>query len=99
MAIATLLEQMAAWVADAGPPPYPLADGAHDHAVALAVDEALARGTAVTTEPRALGRLTREPAGGHRRCFDARQCPGRSIVGGSAVAASPRAAFSWNCVR
>ncbi|GAA4353438.1 Gfo/Idh/MocA family oxidoreductase [Angustibacter luteus] len=50
VAIATLLEQMAAWVADAGPPPYPLADGAHDHAVALAVDEALARGEAVTTE-------------------------------------------------
>jgi predicted dehydrogenase len=57
VAIATLLEQMASWVADAGPPPYPLADGAHDHAVALAVDEALARGTAVTTahEPWAAG--------------------------------------------
>jgi predicted dehydrogenase len=40
IAISTLLEQMAAWVRGDGPPPYPLADGAHDHLIALAVEEA-----------------------------------------------------------
>ncbi|WP_127500809.1 Gfo/Idh/MocA family protein [Actinoplanes solisilvae] len=39
IAIATLLRQMAAWVRGEGPPPYPLADGAHDHLVALAIEE------------------------------------------------------------
>ena len=39
IAIATLLEDTAAWVAG-GPEPYPLADGIHDHHVALAVDAA-----------------------------------------------------------
>ena len=32
-----------------GPPPYPLADGAQDHLLALAVDDALATGGTVTT--------------------------------------------------
>jgi predicted dehydrogenase len=40
IAIATLLEKMAAWVRGDGPEPYPLADGAHDHLIALAVEEA-----------------------------------------------------------
>jgi predicted dehydrogenase len=40
IAISTLLERMAAWVRGEGPPPYPLADGAHDQLVALAVEEA-----------------------------------------------------------
>jgi predicted dehydrogenase len=40
IAIATLLDAMAAWVRGEGPPPYPLADGIHDHRVALAVEEA-----------------------------------------------------------
>jgi predicted dehydrogenase len=40
IAIATLLRRMAAWVRGEGPPPYPLADGAHDHLIALAVEEA-----------------------------------------------------------
>jgi predicted dehydrogenase len=40
IAIATLLGQMADWVRGDGPPPYPLAEGAHDHLVALAVEEA-----------------------------------------------------------
>ncbi len=40
IAIATLLERMAAWVRGSGPAPYPLADGAHDHVIALAVEEA-----------------------------------------------------------
>jgi predicted dehydrogenase len=48
IAIATLLRDTAAWVADAGPEPYPLADGIHDHRVALAIEEAADRGTAVT---------------------------------------------------
>jgi predicted dehydrogenase len=40
IAIATLLGQMAAWVRGEGPEPYPLAAGAHDHLVALAIEEA-----------------------------------------------------------
>jgi predicted dehydrogenase len=51
IAIATLLEDTAAWVGG-GPEPYPLADGIHDHRVALAIDEAVELGTAsVTDEP------------------------------------------------
>lgn len=42
IAIATLLEDTAAWV-HGGPEPYPLADGVHDHRVALAVEEAADR--------------------------------------------------------
>ncbi len=51
IAIATLLQQMAAWVRDEGEPPYPLADGLHDHRVSLAVEEALATDATVRTEP------------------------------------------------
>jgi predicted dehydrogenase len=40
IAISTLLSRMAAWVRGAGPPPYPLIDGAQDHLIALAVEEA-----------------------------------------------------------
>ncbi|MGK5681590.1 Gfo/Idh/MocA family protein [Actinoplanes sp. URMC 104] len=39
IAISTLLQHTAAWVRGEGPPPYPLADGAHDHLVALAIEE------------------------------------------------------------
>ncbi|MFI7672824.1 Gfo/Idh/MocA family protein [Actinophytocola sp. NPDC049390] len=39
IAIATLLQDTAAWAAGDGPPPYPLADGIEDHRVALAVEE------------------------------------------------------------
>jgi len=39
IAIATLLRRMAAWVRGEGPPPYPLADGAQDHLIALAIEE------------------------------------------------------------
>jgi len=39
IAIATLLRKMAGWVRGDGPPPYPLAEGAHDHLVALAIEE------------------------------------------------------------
>lgn len=44
IAIASLLEAMAAWVRGEGPPPYPLADGAQDHLLALAIDEAVGTG-------------------------------------------------------
>jgi predicted dehydrogenase len=39
IAIATLLRRTAAWVRGEGPAPYPLADGAQDHLIALAVEE------------------------------------------------------------
>jgi len=51
IAIATLLRSMAAWVRGDGPPPYPLADGAHDHLIALAVEEAADTDRTVTTAP------------------------------------------------
>jgi predicted dehydrogenase len=49
IAISTQLAGMAAWVRGDGPPPYPLADGLHDHHVALAIEEAAESGRAVTT--------------------------------------------------
>lgn len=39
IAMATLLERMAAWVHGEGPEPYPLAEGIHDQHVALAIAE------------------------------------------------------------
>jgi hypothetical protein len=33
-----------------GPAPYPLADGAHDHLIALAIEEAAGSGATVTAE-------------------------------------------------
>lgn len=50
IAIATLLEDTAAWVSGGGPEPYPLADGIHDHRVALAVEEAADGGAAVRVD-------------------------------------------------
>ncbi len=49
IATATLLRATAAWVRGAGPPPYPLAEGAHDQLVALAIEEAADTGRTVTT--------------------------------------------------
>ena len=49
IAISTQLGQMAAWVHGDGPPPYPLADGLHDHHVALAIEEAADHDHTVTT--------------------------------------------------
>jgi hypothetical protein len=40
---------MAAWRRDEGAPPYPLADGCQDHAVALAVEQAADTGETITT--------------------------------------------------
>ena len=51
IAIATLLQSMAAWVRGDGPPPYPLADGAQDHLIALAVEQAADTDRLVTTAP------------------------------------------------
>jgi predicted dehydrogenase len=51
IAIATLLRAMAAWVRGDGPPPYPLADGAQDHLIALAVEDAADTARTVTTAP------------------------------------------------
>ena len=50
IAIATLLRRMAAWVRGEGPPPYPLADGAHDHLIALAIEEAADTDRTVTVD-------------------------------------------------
>lgn len=47
IAIATLLQDTASWVAGSGPEPYPLADGIQDHRIALAVEEAADRDTTV----------------------------------------------------
>jgi predicted dehydrogenase len=55
IAIATLLEAMAAWVQGEAPPPYPLADGAHDHLIALAVEESTETDSTVTTGVQAWG--------------------------------------------
>ncbi|SEQ44441.1 Gfo/Idh/MocA family protein [Microlunatus flavus] len=49
IAMATLLERTAAWVHDEGPAPYPLAEGAHDQQVALAIAEAAETDATVTT--------------------------------------------------
>ncbi|WP_249999870.1 Gfo/Idh/MocA family protein [Actinoplanes sp. M2I2] len=49
IATATLLDAMAAWVRNEGPPPYPLAEGAQDHLLALAVEDAAAGGQEITT--------------------------------------------------
>ncbi len=49
IAIATLLDATAAWVRGDAPAPYPLADGAQDHLVALAVEEAADTDRTVTT--------------------------------------------------
>ncbi|GAA1428121.1 hypothetical protein GCM10009616_07010 [Microlunatus lacustris] len=51
IAVATLLERTAAWVRGEGPEPYPLADGLHDHQVALAVEESADRDVPVQTTP------------------------------------------------
>ncbi|MEU4236257.1 gfo/Idh/MocA family oxidoreductase [Actinoplanes sp. NPDC026619] len=49
IALATMLDAMAAWVRGAGPEPYPLADGIQDRLVALAIDEAAETGQEITT--------------------------------------------------
>jgi predicted dehydrogenase len=55
IAIATLLDAMAAWVRGDGPPPYPLAEGSQDHLIALAVEESAETDAPVTTHVQAWG--------------------------------------------
>jgi predicted dehydrogenase len=49
IAMATLLERMASWMRGDGPEPYPLAEGAHDQQLALAIEQAADSDTTVTT--------------------------------------------------
>jgi hypothetical protein len=49
IAMATLLERMADWVHGEGPEPYPLAEGAQDQRLALAIEESADSDTTVTT--------------------------------------------------
>jgi predicted dehydrogenase len=49
IATATLLDAMAAWLRGDGPPPYPLAGGAQDHLLALAIEQAADTGQEMTT--------------------------------------------------
>jgi predicted dehydrogenase len=53
IAMSTLLAATAAWVRGAAPPPYPLADGIHDHQVALAIEESADTDRPVTTSTEA----------------------------------------------
>jgi predicted dehydrogenase len=56
IAMATLLEQTAAWVHGEGPPPYPLAEGMQDQQIALALEEAASTGATLTTSSEAWSR-------------------------------------------
>jgi hypothetical protein len=49
IAMAVQLLAMGAWVRGEGPPPYPLAEAAHDHQVGLAIEEAADTDRPVTT--------------------------------------------------
>ena len=49
IAMATLLERTASWVRGEGPEPYPLAEGAQDQQIALAIEESAESDTTVTT--------------------------------------------------
>jgi predicted dehydrogenase len=49
IAMATLLERTARWIRGGGPEPYPLAEGAHDQQLALAIEESADADTTVTT--------------------------------------------------
>ncbi|MEU6491909.1 Gfo/Idh/MocA family oxidoreductase [Streptomyces sp. NPDC049097] len=49
LAVVDLLCRTGAWVRDAGPEPYPLADGCQDHLLALAIEESARTRAPVTT--------------------------------------------------
>ncbi len=53
IAMATLLERMANWVRGEGPEPYPLAEGAQDQQVALAIEESADTDSTVITSSEA----------------------------------------------
>lgn len=48
IAVAALLDQTGAWTRDEAPPPYPLAEACHDHAIGLAIGESVGSGGPVT---------------------------------------------------
>jgi predicted dehydrogenase len=56
-ATAVLLTAMATWVRGAGPAPYPLAEGAHDHLIGCAIEEAADTGRPVTSATLEVRRL------------------------------------------
>jgi predicted dehydrogenase len=49
IAIASILTATGDWALDAGPAPYPLADGCEDHLISLAIEESVRTGRPVTT--------------------------------------------------
>jgi predicted dehydrogenase len=49
LGVAMLLERVGAWARDAGPEPYPLAEGLQDHRLSVAIGEALETGRDVRT--------------------------------------------------
>ncbi|MER5917851.1 Gfo/Idh/MocA family oxidoreductase [Streptomyces sp. NPDC001982] len=49
LAVVDLLCRTGAWVRDAGPEPYPLAEGCQDHLLAMAIEESARTGAPVTT--------------------------------------------------
>ena len=51
IAVADLLTAMAQWTRDAGPAPYPLAQGCFDHCVALAITAAAESGHTIAVDP------------------------------------------------
>ena len=53
IAMATLLERMASWVRGEGPEPYPLAEGAQDQQLGLAIEQSADSDTTVTTSSEA----------------------------------------------
>ncbi len=60
IAMASLLERTAAWVRGEGPPPYPLAEGAQDQQIALAIEESADTDRTVVTSTEA---WSEEPRG------------------------------------
>jgi hypothetical protein len=57
IAMATLLERSANWVRGEGPEPYPLAEGAQDQQVALAIEDSANSDSTVTTSHEAWSRV------------------------------------------
>ena len=50
LGVAVLLDRTGGWVRDGGPGPYPLRDASQDHAVGMAIEQAVASGEAVRVE-------------------------------------------------
>lgn len=51
VAVADILADMAAWVRESGPPPYPLAEACQDHLIACAIDDAVKSQQPVLVSP------------------------------------------------